>query len=685
VTPPGTDLPVRSPLPLDPEQEAAVRESRTAAVTVITGPPGCGKSHTLAAVALDAVGRGESVLLATQSVHATDVLREVFGRYPGPTPVLFGDAEKREALIAELGAGSTPGHGWRTVGGSTREAESAAEIVDRLTDQISGVLELHWRAHQASRTDPILFDQFPGLWDAPLAEVARLFESRCRAGRLRRYLIDRRLRRLLRTTQPVDIAESLLEPAANHRAAAELAASEATDLGALWTRLGRAQAHAAEALGEELRHRVRAADRRDRVARRAMVELAGALRAGRQRRRQLLAGIDAVSLLRALPLWIGTVGDVEDLLPPTPGMFDLVILDEATHIDQLRAAPALARARRAVVSGDPQQLRFVSFVADVDVESVIARHGLADHAAQLDVRRNSAFDVAVGAAPVIRLTEHYRGVPHLIGFSAARFYDDRISTVTRHPRNDSLDAIETHVVVPDVADGVNVGEVSAVMRLVDQCLGSFDDVAVITPYRVQADAIENAILRRYGAEVSGLGLRAGTVHAFQGSEADAVVVSLALTPGDDAGRVRFLEDRRLFNVMITRARRQLHVVTSWPGASPLIKDYLRYADQPPNPPAPNQVGEWATRLAAELRRAGAPVTVGYPVGRWLVDLCIGEDSAALGVFCGVHSDGVGAHLARQRILSRAGWRLAEAFPTPYGPDEAVVAVELLGRWQSRSG
>ncbi len=40
------------------------------------------------------------------------------------------------------------------------------------------------------------------------------------------------------------------------------------------------------------------------------------------------------------------------------------------------------------------------------------------------------------------------------------------------------------------------------MRLVDQCRGSFDDVAVITPYRVQADAIENAILRRYGAEAS---------------------------------------------------------------------------------------------------------------------------------------------------------------------------------------
>src|SRR5690606_28344242 len=133
---------------------------------------------------------------------------------------------------------------------------------------------------------------------------------------------------------------------------------------------------------------------------RAAVVLAAALRAGRNRRRQILADLDGRVLVRALPLWIGTVTDVEDLLPPVPGLFDLVIVDEAVHVDQIRAAPVLARGRRALVAGDPRQLRFVSFVADVDVALTLRRHALTTAADRIDVRRSSAFDLAAGAAAV---------------------------------------------------------------------------------------------------------------------------------------------------------------------------------------------------------------------------------------------------------------------------------------------
>jgi hypothetical protein len=68
---------------------------------------------------------------------------------------------------------------------------------------------------------------------------------------------------------------------------------------------------------------------------------ATALRAGRNRRRELLAAQDGQALVRALALWVGTETNVEDLLPSTPGLFDLVTLDEAAHIDQIRAAPVI--------------------------------------------------------------------------------------------------------------------------------------------------------------------------------------------------------------------------------------------------------------------------------------------------------------------------------------------------------
>ncbi|MEZ5204399.1 MAG: AAA domain-containing protein [Acidimicrobiales bacterium] len=82
--------------------------------------------------------------------------------------------------------------------------------------------------------------------------------------------------------------------------------------------------------------------------------------------------IDADALTAAVPLWIGTLGDIEDLLPARAGSFDLVILDEAAHIDQPSAAPALLRSRRAVVVGDPRQLRHVSFLADAAIDLAMA-------------------------------------------------------------------------------------------------------------------------------------------------------------------------------------------------------------------------------------------------------------------------------------------------------------------------
>ena len=188
----------------------------------------------------------------------------------------------------------------------------------------------------------------------------------------------------------------------------------------LGVELDEAEAALAKAVGQAMNRAARSEQRWDRDGpprcRRAGCRPA---RAGRNRRRECSPRLDGPALVRALPLWVGTVADVEDLLPPTPGLLDLVVVDEASHVDQVRAAPVLARAQRALMVGDPRQLRFVSFVSDVDVAGALDRHGAAE---RLDVRRGSTYDLAAGATPVTWLAEHHRGAPHLIGFSARRFY-----------------------------------------------------------------------------------------------------------------------------------------------------------------------------------------------------------------------------------------------------------------------
>lgn len=659
--------PVRSPLPLTESQALVVSRARTAAVTVVSGPPGNGKSHTVVAAALEVVHRGGSVLVATQSPHAAEVLAGLLGRYPGPAPVLFGDGARTD-LAALLGAGAERGPGERELRAARAAVRLAHDRVRAASATVEQALELERRAASLTEWEPRLAGlagDVPGAFDDRV-DLARVAGLRARDG----WWARRRVARLLRAAHgvPERTVTDALEAAAAQRAAGRLAAAGGTDLAPHWAALWLAEDRLAEAVGAEMRDAARSAKRWDSDARRAASALAAALRAGRSKRRELLARIDAAPLVRALPLWIGTVADVEDLLPPAPGMFDLVVIDEASHVDQIRAAPVLARARRALIVGDPRQLRFVSFVSDVDVAGVLDRHGADD---RLDVRRVSTYDLAAGSAPATWLAEHHRGTPHLIGFSAHRFYDDRIAVLARDPGL----AVEVRAVDGGaLVNGVNEAEVKATVELVGELADAGRrGIGVVSPFRPQAEALSAALIAAYPVErIEELRLRVGTVHAFQGSEADVVVASLGLVPGDAAGRRRFVADPHLFNVMITRARSRFVVVTSLPGADGLLGDYFAYATRPAaSTAAGTPISPWAAALADELERLSVPVVRGHRVGPWTVDLCVG--TGQVGVLGSVLPAG---HVSRQRALSRAGWRLLDALPARWSGDVRLAALDI---------
>jgi hypothetical protein len=692
-TPPDAPEPVCTPLPLSAAQAEAVRRARHEAVAALSGPPGSGKSHTVAAIASDAVTRGGSVLIATRSEHAAAVVAGLLARQAGPDPVLFGMTD-RDDLVRQVGERGVDGGEVRRAHAALDEAVPAQALAERA---VTRHLDLEASVERAAGWDglvgelralaPAAFD--PGSDLGALTALADGAGAPATSwwGRWRVRRAARRLRAALGAADAVPLADlrTALRCAADRRDAAELSAGSGTVLAPVWDHLRRADAAVQAAAGRVAEVEAAREDRRRR-GRGAARDLATALRAGRRQRRRLLRSLDGRAVVQALPLWVGTLRDVEDLLPDTAGLFDLVILDEASQIDQVLAAAALLRGRRAVVVGDPRQLRHVSFVGDDQVRAGLEAHGLAAAAGTLDVRRASVLDVAAGVTPVTWLDEHYRSVPHLIEFSARRFYDGRLAVATRHPANEATDVIDVvRVRAPAAADGAPAEEVeaalAAVRRLAD---GGARDIAVVTPFRELADTAQSSVLGSYPLEeLERLRLRVGTVHAFQGAEADHVVLALGVAPSAPAGRRRFVEDAHLFNVMVTRARRSLTVVTSLPprDASPadsLIEQYLTHADHPPAPPrATPAASSWADALARELQAMGLVVRSGYPVGRWTVDLCVGEDDA-VAIETAVHPDGPAAHIARHRTLAAAGWRILDGYPSRWDGEPTRAAVELAG-------
>jgi DNA polymerase III delta prime subunit len=686
--PPPPPEPLRVALPLTAAQEQAVRRARHEPITVVSGPPGTGKSQTAVAIASDAIARGERVLVATQSPMAADVLAELLDRVPGPTPVLFGGSTRASQLAAKLADGlDAP----ERSGDDERAHQLERDLQDltlAVQTDLGDVAALGRWSHVAL-TAEIHRQRTPRLFDPDLAVAAERIEQAHRllarhadpgwwSGLRRNATLDD-LRELAGAPDdfPLDDLQAAVA-AADLRLRAQRADDRDLHVAdARWLAL--VAAEEAARLAQGTRTAAAISERIDADARRHVAALAAALRTGRARRRAHLSRVDVRALTTALPLWIGTLGEIESLLPATAAAFDLVILDEASMIDQPAASAALLRAERAVIIGDPRQLRFVSFLADAAIAAAIAEHRCDAFADKLDLRRTSAFDLAAAASPVTFLDEHFRSVPHLIGFSADHFYGGRLQIATRHPTNDDLAAIEVVSVAGERTGATNQAEIDEAVARARTLLDTTDaSVGIISPHRPQVDALRTAVADAVGPDVWASGrLRVATVHGFQGSECDIVIASFGIS--DASGRQRrFLEDPNLFNVLITRARKQMIVLTSVDEVPDgLLADYLRWASSPPTPTTDlGTDDQWTNRLASLTADQGVPVQVGYPVGTWVVDLVVGDGPRAIAVTTRVHPDGPHRHVQRHLSLHRAGWHQAEAFPTLEAGDAARLALDL---------
>ncbi len=685
----GPDQP-RSPLPLTDAQREVVLTARTAPISVVSGAPGTGKSHAAVAIALDTVARGGSVLLATRSGHAADVLAGLLDRHPGPAPVRIGGGTTRRELADRL-AGGLPARASRGERDAVETAEEeAAARVRSAHEDLARLLAIADTDDRIDATrEALLRAEVPGAFTVPYAQVGEVLDEatpRDDDGWIRQWLRDRagrRLRALLGAGHDTDLdrIHAAVELGRRRRLAAAIEDAGGLDLAPLRRDLAEARTALRDAVGHRLD--VETVGAPDRDGRRAVAGLAAALRAGPSRRRELLARLDASALTEAMPLWVGTVAEVERLLPQAPGMFDLVVLDEASQLDQIVTAPVLARSRRAVVTGDPRQLRHVSFVADAEVDRALAASALEGLADRLDVRRISTFDAAAAVAPVRWLDEHLRSVPHLIQFSAERFYDQHLHVVTTHPSVATHAAIDTLHVTGRTEGDVVAAEVEAVLDELHRLAGEDapGTVGVVTPFRAQADALEAAVLETFDLDViERLGLRVNTVHGFQGGERDTVIVSLGLAEGDPPQRRTFAEDPHLVNVMVTRARRRLLVVTALPrGTGGLLGAYLQHAEQPPSPARARAVEDaWTRQLLAELERNGHRARAGAD-RRHGVDVIVGEGADAVGLLTCPHPDGVDADIARYTALVRAGWAVVEAYRTSTDGDPVARVLTLRDR------
>ncbi|MGF7236187.1 MAG: AAA domain-containing protein, partial [Frankia sp.] len=378
----------------------------------------------------------------------------------------------------------------------------------------------------------------------------------------------------------------------------------------------------------------------------------------------------------AVPAWVMPLADVLATIPPVRDSFDVVIVDEASQAG-LDSLFLLWLAPRVIVVGDDRQCT----PADADrgeLGGVFDRLDalLPDVPAWLRVAftpRSSLFTLLrTRFGQVIRLREHFRCMPEIVGWSSALFYRDAPLLPLRQFGADRLPPLRAeHVTVASTEptpDGPrNRAEADALVERVIAC--SVDPAydgrsfgVVVLQGGAQADLIRTLLIRRMPAtEQQRRRLRVGTPPDFQGDERDVVFLSLVVAPDATRPPLTRLEYQRRFNVAASRARDQVWLFHSVAPADldpeDLRHNYLTYVQSAPDAVAPGQLdggtgsaagpadlvrpdvrhprftGLLEQRLYLALRAAGYAVQPGVPVNGRRIGLVVTGGTARLAVEC----------------------------------------------------
>ena len=328
-------------------------------------------------------------------------------------------------------------------------------------------------------------------------------------------------------------------------------------------------------------------------------------------------------------------------LPFKQACYDLLIIDEASQCDIASMVPLLLRAKRVAVIGDKQQLNHICILNKQTDLSLILSNNIEP---KWSYRGSSIYDLAesmTAAENIIQLRDHHRSFLDIIQFSNQEFYDNtlRIATDYSHlqsPNNGKPILgmqwmnIKGKTIRPETGGAYNLQEAEGVIRILRRLALELEfegSIGVTTPFHLQAEMITNALerdseLRNY-LELHNK-ILIDTVHKFQGDERDVIVFSPVVSDGTKSQSLMFLKSTgNLFNVAITRAKSLLVTVGDKQYCKQCGVSYLEhFAEYSCGEDAPVESSEWEHILQKALSNAGVPVTAQHHVDKYYLDLAL---------------------------------------------------------------
>jgi very-short-patch-repair endonuclease len=410
----------------------------------------------------------------------------------------------------------------------------------------------------------------------------------------------------------------------------------------------------------------------------------------------------------AVPCWVMSHAKISESMPAEIGVFDLVIVDEASQSD-LWALPAIVRGKKILVVGDDKQVSpdggFISSQRIVELK----HRFLADQPYGVEMTpEKSLYDLAarVFAAEQVMLREHFRCVPPIIAYSNRTFYKGSILPLRIPKASERIDPPLVDVYVEGgIRDGHDCNGLEAeaitaeiISILKDERLAKMTLGVVSLLGMDQAKCIDSLVRQHCSAtELLHRKFECGDARTFQGSERDIMFLSLVADSRSCKALSGNMFEQR-FNVAASRARNRMYLFRSVTPSHLSDKDLrltlLRHFERPIVTDASDAErlvdrceSGFEVDVFTNLVKRGFRVIPQVKTGAYRIDMVVeGARDNRLAIECDgdeYHGPDRWQHdMNRQRVLERAGWTFWRCFASTWSLHKDDVLSELLDRLAS---
>ncbi|WP_199610082.1 AAA domain-containing protein [Flocculibacter collagenilyticus] len=579
-------------------QKKVISIAANASLGCVSGPPGTGKTYTIAAIAAEHIARGESVLIVANNETALDVISE--------------------KLEGNFNLGDV----------SIRAGQS--EFLKKLKSYISDLLSGYYS--NDIQTHPITCESELSEINNTLNKLEKRFIKYCQKTVYNGQRIKRLDESNSRWMKSIYLAFTRNEI---HRLTQE------------WSSLEKINSK--QSIREKLASNYLNAIKNENLKtlvethRKSLQAFNKAIRSRTSKKQfEQFNDIEYSALLSAFPVWLVSLNSLYRVLPLKAEMFDLVIIDEATQCNITSCLPALYRAKRAIVIGDTKQLKHYSFLAKNKEAQLLSKNNVSTSTnGVLSYRDNSILDLALcmlnSHQQLAFLDEHFRSKPEIIHFSNHSFYQNKLKVMQHRPCTSSgylhvkrVNGIRNNA-------GINEIEASHLIESIKQQInedgqtGLIHSIGVISPFRHQAEYLSKTVNSCFTeSEITKHKIRVATPFGFQGEERDVMFISFAVD-NNSKRTTAYLNREDVFNVTITRARQKqvlfLSIDEATLSESNLLKRYMNSVGQfKAIHLTKPQLDEFQNEIISELKKLKIETWSGYTIAGVEIDiLCKHKD------------------------------------------------------------